>query len=188
MRTALRPALIVFGLLTLLSGVVYPLAVTALAQVAMPWRANGSMLERGGVVVGSELIGQPFGGPAYFHGRPSATPGAPCNASASGGSNLGPSNPALAERAHASVGALEAEGGVGPIPADLVTASGSGLDPHISPAGAAYQVARVATARGRDPREVAALVERHTERPTLGFLGQPRVNVPRLNLALDEGQ
>jgi len=188
MRTALRPALTIFGLLTLLTGVAYPLAVTAVAQVAMPWRANGSMLERGGAVVGSELIGQSFEDPAYFHGRPSATAGTPYDATASGGSNLGPTNPALADRARESVDALREGGGGSPVPGDLVTASASGLDPHISPAGAAYQVPRVAAARGRDPGAVAALVERCTERPTLGILGQARVDVLRLNLALDEGQ
>jgi K+-transporting ATPase ATPase C chain len=187
MKDHLRPCLVLFGLLTLLTGVAYPAVVTLLAQAAFPYQANGSVLEREGRPVGSELIGQPFDGPGYFWGRPSATELFPYNAAASAGSNLGPTNPELRRAVEARVAALrqahpEQEG---PVPVDLVTASASGLDPHISPAAAAYQVTRVARARGLTPDRVRALVAEHTEGRTLGVLGEPRVNVLRLNRALD---
>jgi K+-transporting ATPase ATPase C chain len=193
MRAQLRPALVLLGLLSLLTGLVYPAVTTGLAQVLFPRQANGSLIERDGRVVGSALIGQPFDDPAYFWGRLSATGTFPYNAydaenlTASSGSNLGPTNPALFEAVQARIGALRAAdpGNSAPVPVDLVTASGSGLDPHISPAAAAYQAGRVARARGLTPEQVMALVEDHTEGRTLGVLGEPRVNVLRLNLALD---
>jgi K+-transporting ATPase ATPase C chain len=184
----LRPALIVFALLAVLTGVVYPGVVTLIAQVALPYRANGSVIDRDGKAVGSELIGQPFDDPNYFWSRPSATAPVPYNAGASTGSNLGPTNPdhlkAVGERVEAMRKAHPDQ--TGPVPVDLVTASGSGLDPHISPAAAEYQVNRVARARGMDVAAVRRLVAEHTQGRTLGVLGEPRVNVLRLNLALDE--
>jgi len=188
MRSPLRPAAVVLGLLTLITGLVYPLVVTAIAQVAFGRQANGSLIVHGGRSEGSQLIGQPFSDPRYFWGRLSATAPFPYNAGASGGSNYGPSNPALEAAAQARARALRAAdpGSTPPIPADLVTASGSGLDPHLSPAAALYQVGRVARARGRDEASVRQLVAAHTEGRQLGCLGEPRVNVLRLNLALDE--
>jgi potassium-transporting ATPase KdpC subunit len=183
-RSYLRPALAVLAGLTLLTGVAYPAAVTAVAQLAFPARANGSMITVDGQTVGSTLIGQTFSGPRYFWGRPSAA-GAGYDGMASGGSNLAPTSRTLIERVQADVDRLRAAHGDEPIPVDLVTASASGLDPDISPEAAAYQVARVATARGIDPSEVEAAVARHTEQPLLGFLGRPRVNVLELNLDLD---
>jgi K+-transporting ATPase ATPase C chain len=169
---------------TALTGFVYPLVVTGLAQLAFPHRAGGSLIEVDGRVVGSELLGQPFSGPRYFWSRPSAT--APAyNGAASAGSNLGPTNPALAERVAATVAALRAAHSDAPIPVDLATASASGLDPHISPAAARYQVARVARERGLAETEVARLVAEHTAARQLGILGEARVNVLQLNLALD---
>jgi potassium-transporting ATPase KdpC subunit len=187
MRAQLRPALVVFVLLSAVTGVVYPLLVTGAAQVAFPRQANGSMVVRGGTIVGSDLIGQPFAAPGYFRSRPSATTPTPYNGGASSGSNLGPSNPGLRDTARERVEALRAldPGNPGPIPSDLVAASGSGLDPHVSPAAALYQVRRVAASRGLDEAAVRALVAAHTEGPQLGFLGKPRVHVLRLNLALD---
>src|SRR5262245_58017905 len=183
----LRPALLLFIVLSAITGIVYPLLVTGVAQGLFPRQANGSLIENNGKAVGSELIGQGFAAPKYFWGRPSATSPYPYNASSSGGSNQGPTNPALTDAVTARVKALrDADpGNTAPVPADLVTASGSGLDPHISPAAAEYQVARVAKARGLDPRKVRALVAAATEGRQLGFLGEPRVNVLRLNLALD---
>jgi K+-transporting ATPase ATPase C chain len=183
----LRPALVLFALLTALTGLVYPAVTTGVAQLLFPHRANGSLIVRDGHVVGSELIGQPFSDPAYFWSRPSATGPVPYNAGASSGSNLGPTNPALADAVTQRVAALRAADPTqtAPVPVDLVTASGSGLDPHISPAAAAYQVSRVAGARGRTAQEIQALVDRHTEGRALGLIGEPRVNVLLLNLALD---
>jgi K+-transporting ATPase ATPase C chain len=188
MREQLKPALITFLILTVLTGLVYPLTVTGLAQLLFPHQANGSLIVRDGKIIGSELIGQYFDEPRYFWGRPSATSPFPYNAASSAGSNLGPTNPALAEAVKARIAALKAAdpGNHRPIPVDLVTASGSGLDPHISPASAAYHVSRVARARGLEQAVVQQLVAQHTEGRQLGFLGEPRVNVLLLNLALDE--
>lgn len=187
MKEHMRPALTMLAILTLLTGLVYPLAVTGLAQLFFPHQANGSLVVRDGKVIGSELIGQYFDEPKYFWGRPSATSPLPYHAAASGGSNLGPTNPILIERIKARVAALRAAdpGNDVPVPVDLVTTSGSGLDPHISPAAAEYQVKRVARARGLDEGAVTALVAQYTEERQFGFLGERRVNVLRLNLALD---
>jgi K+-transporting ATPase ATPase C chain len=193
MVSQLRPALVSLILLTLLTGIAYPLVVTGIAQVAFPSQANGSLILQDGRAVGSRLIGQSFDEPKYFWGRLSATGTFPYNAfnaenlTASSGSNYGPLNPALLEMVQARLDALHAAdpGNTSPIPVDLVTASGSGLDPHISPAAAAYQVSRVARARGVDEGVVQGLVNEHTEGRQFGFLGEPRVNVLELNLALD---
>ncbi|HJW07590.1 MAG TPA: potassium-transporting ATPase subunit KdpC [Rhodanobacter sp.] len=187
MRTLLRPALLLLVLLTVLTGVIYPLTVTGLAQAMFPRQANGSLLERDGKPIGSSLIGQNFTAPEYFWGRPSATTPQAYDGTASGGSNLGPTNPALTEAAKQRIAALRAAdpGNAAPVPVDLVTASGSGLDPDISPAAVQYQLARVARARGLSPAEVQALVVRHTRGRQFGVLGEPRVNVLELNLALD---
>jgi K+-transporting ATPase ATPase C chain len=173
--------------LSVLTGVAYPLLVTGIAQVAFPWRANGSLFIENRKVVGSELIGQPFSDPKYFWARPSATTPQPYNAAASLGSNLGARNPALAEAVANRIKSLrEADPeATGPVPADLVTTSASGLDPHISAAAAEYQVRRVARARGLVPDDLRVLVARHTEPPTFGVLGERRVNVLQLNLDLD---
>lgn len=183
----IRPALVSLLGLTLLTGVAYPLAVTGLSQALFPHQANGSVLVKDGKAVGSALIGQSFSDPKYFWGRPSATGPMPYNAAASSGSNLGPTNPALLEAVRGRVQTLrEADpGNMAPVPVDLVTASASGLDPHISPAAARYQVARVAHARGLEESVVARQVARFTEERQFGFMGEPRVNVLRLNLALD---
>jgi K+-transporting ATPase ATPase C chain len=188
MKEQLKPAVMTFLVLTILTGLVYPLTVTGLAQLLFPHQANGSVIVRDGKIIGSELIGQYLDAPKYFWGRPSATSPYPYNAVSSSGSNLGPTNPALAEAVKARIAALKAAdpGNDAPIPVDLVTASGSGLDPHISPASAAYQVGRVARARGLHPDVVRQLVAQHTEGRQLGFLGERRVNVLLLNLALDE--
>lgn len=173
--------------LTIVTGLIYPAVVTGLAQFLFPAEAHGSLLSRGGKVVGSTLIGQNFSKPEYFHPRPSAAGASGYDAGASSGSNYGPTNPKLIDRVKASVQQFRTENPdySGPIPADAVTASASGLDPHISPANAAIQVARVATARGADPAAVRALVARWTEPPWLGFIGEARVNVLQLNVALD---
>jgi potassium-transporting ATPase KdpC subunit len=173
--------------LSVLTGVAYPLLVTGIAQFAFPWRANGSLLIEDRKIVGSELIGQPFSDPKYFWSRPSATAPQPYNAGASSGSNLGARNPALPEAVTARVKALrEADPrATGPAPADLVTASASGLDPHISAAAAEYQIRRVASARGLAPDDLREIVARHTAPPTFGVLGEKRVNVLQLNLDLD---
>jgi len=178
---------VILALMTLLTGVVYPLVVTGIGQVVFPWQANGSLIVKDGKVLGSVLIGQPFDDPKYFWSRPSATSPFADNAASSSGSNLSPTNPDLIQAVQGRVDALRAAdpGNTAPVPVDLVTASGSGLDPHISPAAALYQVARVAKARKLAPETVRQLVERHTEGRFLGFLGEPRVNVLALNLALD---
>jgi K+-transporting ATPase ATPase C chain len=189
MRTLLRhqvaPAVGLLAVMTLLTGVAYPAAVTAVAQAVLPAQANGSLIVVDGRSVGSSLIGQAFSDPRYFWGRPSAAGPNGYDANASGGSNLGPTNRQLIDRVTAEVDRLRAANGDGPVPVDLVTTSASGLDPDISPAAAEYQVARVAAARGIPVAEVRAAVARHTEAPLLGFLGQPRVNVLALNLDLD---
>jgi K+-transporting ATPase ATPase C chain len=186
-KTLIRPAVALFAALSVATGLLYPLAVTGIAKLAFPAQASGSLIMRNGQPVGSTLIGQAFTDPRYFWGRPSATGPTPYNAANSGGSNLGPAHPALAEAVKARVQALRAAApsNGAPVPVDLVTASASGLDPEISVAGAEYQVDRVARARGLAPATVRALVARHTTGRWLGLLGEPRVNVLELNLALD---
>ncbi len=190
MKTLIRPAAILLALFTVLTGVLYPLSVTGLAQVIFPTQADGSLITQDGRVVGSALIGQPFDDPRYFWGRPSATAPFPYNAAASSGSNLGPTNPALTAGVRARIAVLRAAapGNLAPVPVDLVTSSGSGLDPHISVAAALYQVPRVARARGLDAAAVRQLVARYTAGRQFGVLGEPRVNVLQLNLALDQAE
>lgn len=188
MQSILRPALVLFAALTLACGVLYPLVVTGVAQAAFPARANGSLVERDGQVVGSSLIGQQFTAPGYFWGRPSATGPMPNNGGGSSGSNQGPLNPALQEAVKGRIAALRAAdpGNTAAVPVDLVTASASGLDPEISLAAARYQLARVARARDMAEERVEAIVDKHARSKALGLFGEPRVNVLDLNLALDE--
>jgi K+-transporting ATPase ATPase C chain len=196
MLREIRPAIVMIVLLTAITGLAYPLAMTGIAQVAFPHQANGSLVEKDGKVIGSALIGQTFTGPGYFHGRPSATSDAdpndptktvpsPNNAANSAASNAGPTSKSLIERVTADVEKLKAENPGMPVPIDLVTTSASGFDPDISPAGALFQVPRVAKARNMDETLLRGLVQRHTEPRLLGLIGEPRVNVLQLNMALD---
>jgi len=187
MKNTLRPALVLFLMLTLLTGIAYPLLVTGVAQTLFPVQTHGSLVLRDGKAVGSRLIGQSFTDPAHFWGRPSATSPLPYNAAASGGSNLGPMNPALTDAVKARVAALRAAdpANLAAVPVDLVTASASGLDPHISLAAAQYQLGRVAKARRFSTEAVQAMIDQSTQQPLLGLLGEPVVNVLVLNLALD---
>lgn len=187
MRTLLRPSLVFIGLMTFLLGVIYPAVVTGIAQVVFPFQANGSLVtDTAGQVRGSALLGQAFSAPGYLWSRPSAT--APAyNGAASGGSNLGPTNPALVDGIKDRIAVLRASDSTAtaPVPVDLVTTSGSGLDPHVSPAAAAWQVPRIAKARGLDPAEVQRVIDANTAPRFLGTIGEPRVNVLLVNLALD---
>lgn len=189
MLKQVRQAFLLLVAFSLLTGIIYPLVITGIAQVVFPKQANGSLIVRDGKPVGSSLIGQPFTDPKYFWSRPSATSPMPYNAESSSGSNLGPTNSDLAKSVQGRIVALRKAdpGNDAPIPVDLVTSSASGLDPHISPAAAEYQVGRVAKARGLDVQAVRQLVARHTEGRTLGLLGEPRVSVVELNLDLDGG-
>jgi potassium-transporting ATPase KdpC subunit len=188
MKNILRPVLVIFAAMTVVTGLVYPVVVTAVAHAAFPSQSNGSLIEKNGKTVGSELIGQQFDAPSYFWGRLSATAPNPYNPQASGGSNLGPTNPALADEVKGRLSALhDADpANTAPVPVDLVTSSGSGLDPEISPAAAAYQIDRVARARKLSHNDVDALVQRETSGRQFGIFGEPRVNVLKLNLALDD--
>ncbi|HEY4297353.1 MAG TPA: potassium-transporting ATPase subunit KdpC [Paraburkholderia sp.] len=188
MKTLLRPALMLFVMLTVVTGVVYPAVVTAVSQAVFPHQANGSLIDKGGKTVGSEIIGQQFDAPYYFWGRLSATTPNPYNAQSSSGSNLAATNPALVDEVKGRIAALHAAdpANTAAVPVDLVTSSGSGLDPDISPAAAEYQAGRVANARGIDRERVETLIAEHTRGRQLGVFGEPRVNVLQLNLALDD--
>lgn len=188
MKNLFRPLIVIFAVLTAVTGLAYPAVMTAVGQAAFHDQANGSLIEQDGKVVGSKLIGQQFDAPQYFWGRLSATSPMPYNPTNSGGSNLGPTNPALLDEIKGRIDALKAAGTdmSKPVPVDLVTSSGSGLDPEISPAAAAYQIERVAKARKLAVSDVQALVDRYTSGRQFGILGEPRVNVLQLNLALDE--
>lgn len=185
MNTYLRPALLMLLLFTLLCGAAYPLAVTGLGQLLFAHQAQGSLIERQGRIIGSELLGQNFSAAKYFHGRPSAAGTQGYDASASGGSNLGPSSARLRQSIEARLAALKAENPGQPVPAELLTASASGLDPDISPQAAQFQIPRIASARGLDAQRLQQLIDQHTQGRWLGFIGEPRVNVLQLNLALD---
>jgi K+-transporting ATPase ATPase C chain len=188
LKQSIRPAVVLFILLSIITGVAYPLVTTALGKWLLPTQANGSLIEKDGKIIGSSLIGQNFTEPKYFWGRPSATGSYPNNATASSGSNLGPLNPALAEAVKSRISTLKASdpNNTLPIPVDLVTASASGLDPHISPAAAAYQASRVAKVRGLSVSSVQALIDDNTDGRQWGVFGESRVNVLKLNIALDK--
>ncbi|TKC80015.1 potassium-transporting ATPase subunit KdpC [Trinickia terrae] len=190
MKTLFRPLIVIFAVLAAITGLAYPAVMTVIGQTVFAKQANGSLIEKDGKVVGSSLMGQQFDAPQYFWGRLSATTPMPYNPLNSGGSNTGPTNPALADEVKGRIAALKAAGTdvSKPAPVDLVTSSGSGLDPEISPAAAQYQVARVAKARNMSEADVAALVDKFTQGRQLGVLGEPRVNVLELNLALDEAK
>ncbi len=187
MSRLIRQCVVLFLAMTVLTGILYPLAATGVSQVLFPAKANGSLIAKDGKTVGSTLIGQAFSEPKYFWGRPSATSPNPNNGASSSGSNLGPTNPALTDAVKQRIDALKQAdpSNTAPVPVDLVTASGSGLDPEISPAAAEYQVSRVARARGIEPAKVRELIAAHTDGRQFGILGEPRVNVLELNLALD---
>ena len=188
MKSIIRPAFVIFALLSALTGLAYPLVVTGIAQLAFPFQAEGSLIVRNGRLVGSSLIGQNFADPKYFWGRPSASSPQPYNGVNSGGSNLGPLNPALLDAVKGRIAELRKAdpGNTGSVPVDLVTASGSGLDPHLSVAGAQFQAARIARVRGLPLEQVQQLIAAHAEGRLMGLLGEPRVNVLTLNLALDD--